>query len=330
MGADTLPEQPVQMGADTLAEQPASPTSLESAATASSDQTPVKILDTPVQASVDRSMHANSQVLAEQEQHMDRVPDAVEGNIEDAVAVPKVTGSPTLAPLGHTPNGPSVVATPPPLSSSLAPSGFAPRAAETPAAGPGLLQLLSMATRSSSKKCEGDAEVAGDETLRGARGSILSYSPGHHRMYDRATSRLGLHTPSTGLMKQIEPNQLGIKTTAGAAAAAIAATSPRTPETHSKLSGGASEGGRATSHRSNSPAARVAAIAAELAAIAQDEQLQQQDEAAVGAAGWEEDAEQQEEGVIENEAARDDAKTKSETIAVPEGDTSTVARRHRR
>jgi hypothetical protein len=74
---------------------------------------------------------------------------------------------------------------------------------------------------------------------------------------------------------------------------------------------------------------RVAAIAAELAAIAQDEQLQQQDEVAV-VAGGEEDAEQHEEGVIENEAARDDAKTKSETIDVPEGDTSTVARRHRR
>lgn len=312
LGPDT-----VLMGADTLLEQPDSPISLESAANNGSDHTPVKILDTPVPASVDRSIHANSQALLEQEQHMDRVLDA-----------PEVTGSPTLAPLGHTPNGPSVVAPPPPLS-SLAPSAFTPGAAATPAAGPGLLQLLSMATRSSSKKREGDAEVAGDETLRGARGSILSYSPGHHRMYDRATSRLGLHTPSTGMMGQVESNDLGIKTTAGAAAVAIAATSPRTPAMHGKLSGGANGGGGATSRRSNSPAMRVAAIAAELAAIAQDEQLQQQDEVAV-VAGGEEDAEQHEEGVIENEAARDDAKTKSETIDVPEGDTSTVARRHRR
>ena len=97
----------------------------------------------------------------------------------------------------------------------------------------------------------------------------------------------------------------------------------------------AMHGGRRTSRRSSSPAMRVAAIAAELAAIAQDEQLQQQYEqdGTTDLVAREEDAEQHEEGVIENEVARDGAKAdgaKADTVDVPEGDTSTVARRHRR
>ncbi len=71
----------------------------------------------------------------------------------------------------------------------------------------------------------------------------------------------------------------------------------------------------------------------ELAAIAQDEHLQQPDERdrTVGVVpAREAGAEQHEQGVIENEVARDHAKTKAETVDVPEVDTSTVARRHRR
>lgn len=263
----------------------------------------------PVTTGVDP--HSNNEVsaitLPGDDQAMRVLPDATSAPTDAVPSAPGATDSPPFASPGSlsTANARPTVT---PLSALAPHTDLA--GVQTPAAGPGLIQLLSMAQRSSprpdssAEEGAGRTDAAENRTLRSAVGTILSYSP-DHRTYDRASSRLGLRTPPplthATPAALVAGHRLGIQTTAGAPAAAAAVTSsPDIPAAgHGKVQDGESVGSESISHRANSPAIaeELVAIAQELAAIAQDEQLQQRDH------------------------------ERDTTPGVPEGDPSTCARR---